>query len=40
MKDKILGSLNILIILGAFMYIGARSGSVSAGWTDSFFGLL
>lgn len=39
MKDKILGGLNILIMLGTFMYIGARSGIVSAGWTDSFFGL-
>lgn len=39
MKDKILGGLNILIMLGAFMYIGARSASVSLGWTDSFCGL-
>ena len=39
MKDKILGGLNILLMLGAFMYIGARSASVSLGWTDSFFGL-
>lgn len=39
MKDKIFGILNILIMLGAFMYVGARSASVSLGWTDSFFGL-
>lgn len=39
MKDKILGGLNILIMHVAFMYIGARSASVSLGWTDSFCGL-
>lgn len=38
MKDKILGALNVLIMLGTFMYIGARSTSVSLEWTDSFFG--
>lgn len=39
MKDKILGCLSIIIMLGAFMYIGARSASVSLAWTDSLFGL-